>query len=93
MNYDSVILTAIALFAVGWWFISGRKHYIGPRVKAQIDGPTPEMDGAYAAPRGAEVGGMPVSEPAGKHHGAEADGVPVAELEERGRGIANGGPH
>jgi uncharacterized membrane protein YqiK len=39
MNYVSVILVAVFLFAVGYWYIAGRNYYIGPRVKAQlIDG-------------------------------------------------------
>ncbi|OCK76599.1 amino acid transporter [Lepidopterella palustris CBS 459.81] len=37
MNYAAVILVGIALFAVAWWYISGRQYYVGPRVKAAIN--------------------------------------------------------
>ncbi|MCJ1284520.1 hypothetical protein MMC26_003853 [Xylographa opegraphella] len=36
MNYVSVILAAVAIFAVGYWYASGRYYYTGPRVKAQL---------------------------------------------------------
>lgn len=36
MNYASVILVAILLFATIYWYAAGRKYYIGPRVKAQL---------------------------------------------------------
>ena len=36
MNYVSVILVAVALFAVIYWYVSGRYYYTGPRVKAQL---------------------------------------------------------
>ena len=36
MNYVCVILAAVALFAVGYWYAAGRYYYTGPRVKAQL---------------------------------------------------------
>ncbi|KAL9127153.1 MAG: hypothetical protein Q9217_003923 [Psora testacea] len=36
MNYVSVLMVAVALFAVIYWYVAGRYYYIGPRVKAQI---------------------------------------------------------
>lgn len=36
MNYVSVILVAVALFAVIYWYAAGRFYYTGPRVKAQL---------------------------------------------------------
>lgn len=38
MNYAAVILVAIGLFSVIYWYAGGRKFYIGPRVKAQLVG-------------------------------------------------------
>ena len=38
MNYVSVILAAIGLFAVAYWYLAGRKYYIGPRVKVEVMG-------------------------------------------------------
>jgi hypothetical protein len=37
MNYAAVILVGIIVFAVIWWYVSGRHFYIGPRVKATIN--------------------------------------------------------
>ena len=37
MNYAVVILVGIIVFAVIWWYMSGRHFYIGPRVKATIN--------------------------------------------------------
>ena len=46
MNYVCVILGAVAFFAVGYWYASGRYYYTGPRVKAQlIDGAV--VDGKF----------------------------------------------
>lgn len=37
MNYAALILVGIIVFAVIWWYVSGRHFYIGPRVKATIN--------------------------------------------------------
>jgi hypothetical protein len=37
MNYAAVILVGITVFAVIWWYVSGRHFYIGPRVKATVN--------------------------------------------------------
>ena len=36
MNYVSVFMVAVALFATIYWYVSGRNYYVGPRVNAQI---------------------------------------------------------
>lgn len=36
MNYVCVLIVAVALFAVIYWYAAGRYYYIGPRVKAQL---------------------------------------------------------
>ena len=36
MNYVSVFMVAVGLFAVIYWYVSGRYYYVGPRVNAQI---------------------------------------------------------
>ena len=36
MNYVVVLMAAVALFAIGYWYAAGRYYYIGPRVKAQL---------------------------------------------------------
>jgi len=36
MNYVAVLIVAVAVFAVGYWYAAGRYYYIGPRVKAQL---------------------------------------------------------
>lgn len=36
MNYVVVLMAAVTIFAVGYWYASGRHYYIGPRVKAQL---------------------------------------------------------
>ena len=36
MNYVAVLIVAVALFAVIYWYAAGRYYYIGPRVKAQL---------------------------------------------------------
>lgn len=57
MNYAIVVLAGILLFALLWWYISGRKTYIGPRVKAQLVlGEEAGSDEALAAAR-AELDG------------------------------------
>ena len=38
MNYVSVLMVAVGLFAVIYWYAAGRYYYIGPRVKAQLIG-------------------------------------------------------
>ena len=37
MNYASVVLAGISLFAVIYWYAAGRFYYTGPRVKAVVD--------------------------------------------------------
>ena len=36
MNYVSVFMVAVAIFAIGYWYAAGQYYYIGPRVKAQL---------------------------------------------------------
>ena len=36
MNYVSVFMVAVALFAIICWYVAGRFYYVGPRVNAQI---------------------------------------------------------
>ena len=36
MNYVVVLMAAVALFAVGYWYAAGRYYYTGPRVRAQM---------------------------------------------------------
>lgn len=36
MNYVSVLMVGVALFAVIYWYAAGRYYYVGPRVKAQL---------------------------------------------------------
>ena len=36
MNYVVVFMAAVAIFAVGYWYVAGRYYYIGPRIKAQL---------------------------------------------------------
>ncbi|KAG8530202.1 uncharacterized protein KY384_004702 [Bacidia gigantensis] len=36
MNYVSVLMVAVALFAGIYWVVSGRYYYVGPRVRAQL---------------------------------------------------------
>lgn len=36
MNYVSVLIVAVFLFALIYWFAAGRYYYVGPRVKAQL---------------------------------------------------------
>lgn len=37
MNYAAAFLGLIALFAVVYWYISGRKFYTGPLIEAVVD--------------------------------------------------------
>ncbi|OAL75231.1 amino acid permease [Trichophyton violaceum] len=37
MNYASVVVTFIALFALSWWWLSARKRYTGPRTKELLE--------------------------------------------------------
>lgn len=47
MNYVCVILAAVGIFAVGYWYAAGRYYYTGPRVKAQlVEGAV--VDGKFA---------------------------------------------
>ena len=46
MNYVVVLMTAVAIFSIVYWYAAGRYYYIGPRVKAQlIIGVEGETDG------------------------------------------------
>ncbi|KAL6712923.1 polyamine transporter tpo5 [Lecanora helva] len=36
MNYVSVLMVAVALFAIIYWYAAGQYYYIGPRTKAQL---------------------------------------------------------
>lgn len=36
MNYVTVLMAATMLFAVIYWYASGKYYYTGPRVKAQL---------------------------------------------------------
>lgn len=36
MNYVVVLMAAVAIFAIGYWYAAGRYYYVGPRVKAQL---------------------------------------------------------
>ena len=36
MNYVTVLMVAVMLFSVGYWYAAGRYYYTGPRVKAQL---------------------------------------------------------
>ena len=39
MNYVSVLMVAVAIFAIGYWYAAGRYYYIGPRIRTQrLDG-------------------------------------------------------
>ena len=45
MNYVVVLMAAVAIFAIGYWYAAGRYYYIGPRVKAQLIMGVPGEDG------------------------------------------------
>ena len=45
MNYVVVLMAAVAIFAVGYWYAAGRYYYIGPRVKAQLIVGLPNEEG------------------------------------------------
>ena len=53
MNYVCVLIVAVAIFAIGYWYAAGRYYYIGPRVRTQIvvgvDGDK-GMDGGKLSP-------------------------------------------
>lgn len=36
MNYAVVILAFVFVVSLGYWFIAGKKYYIGPRTNAHI---------------------------------------------------------
>ena len=36
MNYVIVLMAAVGLFAVGYWYAAGKYYYTGPRVRAQM---------------------------------------------------------
>ena len=37
MNYAVVYLAGILFFALGYWFLRGKRFYTGPLVEAEID--------------------------------------------------------
>ena len=50
MNYVVVLMAAVAIFAIGYWYAAGRYYYIGPRVKTQlIMGVTGEEEKAHSS--------------------------------------------
>lgn len=58
MNYVIVLMVAVAIFAIGYWYAAGRYYYIGPRVKAQlIHGVEGEGKGAMGGPGLGELSG------------------------------------
>lgn len=36
MNYAVVILAFVLFLSLGYWFIAGRKTYVGPRTNAHV---------------------------------------------------------
>ena len=36
MKYVIVLMAAVMLFAVIYWYVAGKYYYTGPRVKAQL---------------------------------------------------------
>lgn len=36
MNYVSVIMVAVAIFAIVYWYAAGRFYYVGPRINARL---------------------------------------------------------
>lgn len=36
MNYAVVILAFVLLFSLAYWFIAGKKYYVGPRTHAHV---------------------------------------------------------
>ena len=49
MNYVVVLMFAVAIFAVGYWYAAGRYYYVGPRVKAQLVDGVPGEDSSGRA--------------------------------------------
>jgi len=48
MNYASVIFVAIALFALGYWYLAGKRYYHGPRTRIMvINGMSEELDPSH----------------------------------------------
>lgn len=44
MNYVCVLIVAVAIFAIGYWYAAGQYYYIGPRVRTQmLDGVEGDM--------------------------------------------------
>ena len=95
MNYVSVLLIAVALFAIIYWYVAGRFYYIGPRVKAQlIEGVTGDELKKNSSPGnssdgnhpGELRGSEPVAELKGSRGGAEMDGTGTTpEIAESGK--------
>ena len=38
MNYVCILMVAVAIFAIGYWYAAGQYYYIGPRVRTQFLG-------------------------------------------------------
>jgi hypothetical protein len=36
MNYVVVLIAAVAIFSIGYWYAAGRHYYIGPRNNVQL---------------------------------------------------------
>ena len=70
MNYVSVLMVGVALFAIIYWYAAGRYYYIGPRVKAQLIMGVEGETGGLGGERGYEGTG----------------GLKAAELETKGQG-------
>lgn len=88
MNYVVVLMFAVALFAVGYWYAAGRYYYIGPRVKAQlivgVDGEGKTMGGpAFGELSGGSSNEMQHAELNGEKRRAELNG-------DKGRAELNG---
>ena len=65
MNYAVVILVFVLLVALVYWFIAGRKYYVGPRTRAHVvngmivkdDSEGPVNDSEMAVTTGSQVPG------------------------------------
>ena len=67
MNYVSVLMVAVALFATIYWYASGRFYYIGPRVRAQLVNGVDAPEGEKISPGTSSDGNRP-----GELKGSEA---------------------
>lgn len=75
MNYVSVLMAAVALFALIYWYVAGRYYYVGPRVNAQI----------IMGVEGAETKGSPSASSEDKRPGELEARNPPGELPGQGR--------